>query len=479
MPNIADEARDRLLSERTLERWESIEASHARVTSGEASGGTSEPLPAAYVSHGPLGRAAFGGVSDYSPIGGAGSGAEGPVFDELEVADWRREAEFYRTGGLNSWVVRRLQAWEQSDGIGSVREFLDGGFASREAQAFMQIVLELDGVERCSECGVPHLGGREVYDGGRVCAVHDYLYNADGRHFGDDDDFGGLLMPILSYSADPMQYLGFKSLPDEGRVMGKAGKKAVDGLIHQTDYPYLGVELEVVVRDSAVGEVGFEKVAHEVWKAVQGNAILKHDGSVQQGFEIVTAPGTHGWHKSGVWNPLWESNGGPAKWLKAWNTSCCGVHVHVSKKCLTPLDVAKLAQFVNVGESFEFCLRFAGRKGNQYCQQDTGYVVGKLGTVSRQKYMMLNVGKLDTVEFRMFRGNISEWGVLRNVDFCQALVEWVKIAGLRDVGSVMGFCGYVASERSRFLHLWSWLVEHGYLEGKISNEVRKLVGGNV
>ena len=61
---------------------------------------------------------------------------------------------------------------------------------------------------------------------------------------------------------------------------------------------------------------------------MSGFALCKHDGSLENGFEIVTAPATLSVHKD-RWAKFCEKN--YADSLSSWNTATCGMHVHVGQ----------------------------------------------------------------------------------------------------------------------------------------------------
>ena len=61
---------------------------------------------------------------------------------------------------------------------------------------------------------------------------------------------------------------------------------------------------------------------------------FKSDGSLRNGFEMVTAPCTLAYHRQQI-DKLFDWNGwtddDKNTYVKAWNTDTCGIHVHLNR----------------------------------------------------------------------------------------------------------------------------------------------------
>ena len=366
------------------------------------------------------------------------------------------------------------------------------------------------GLARCGECGGVHLVGdlvpvysSEVVRGGRrversasrpnpvgavcpYCAAHSYSVNvsnvidldSDGNevevqvrylyHVDDNGDFGGRIMPqILSYDTNPLDYLRFKHTVAEQKLVDKG-----------VPLLYLGAEIEAQVRNGTSVEAASQAV--HGW--MDDYAIMMRDGSVVNGFEIVTAPATLDFHVGGSGGEFGqgklfsfdEKMGGPARLLRAFNTDCCGLHVHVSKNALTALDITKILMFVNCSANSDFIERISGRRPNRYCNRtEVEYskedILAGRGSLfksvsnARQKYSMVNIGKPHTVEFRHFRGNVRAHGVFRAMEFVESLCYFVKTHTLKDCRNHNVYTQWLTSCNSRYRHLWLYLVHTGYI----------------
>lgn len=376
--------------------------------------------------------------------------------------------------------------------------WLDGA-----AMAGVHANMRRDGVSQCSECGGVHMvedlvevyrrgggRGRDMLVGAvcvecsreryRVISRMELVPGENGDpievevpvlyHVDDNGDFGGNSMPnIMSYNTDPLQYLTFKC------TQGAEAEKFRKGVPQF----FLGAEIEAQVRSgTSVSEAS--QAVHD-WMG--DYAIMVTDGSVVNGFEIVTAPATLDYHVGGERGVFGEGRlfgfdekrGGPARLLRAFNTDCCGLHVHVSKNALTPLDIIKIVTFVNCDSNQEVIERISGRRPNRFCERTkVDYskvdVLEGRGSIfksvvdARSKYSMVNLGKPATVEFRNFRGNVRAHGIFRALEFVESLCYFVKSHTLKDCKDAQVYFGWLNGCNSRYRHLWLYLVHSGLIE---------------
>lgn len=302
-----------------------------------------------------------------------------------------------------------------------------------------------------------------------------YEYNEVGavvqvdRLYGDRD--------ILNYSTDPLEYLSFKCLPNERLSYNKNEDEGFDEMYNGCDPIFLGVELEVERRSDAprniermtIGDLGKEY------------AILKSDGSVPNGYEIVTAPCTLGYHLT-RWEKFFNNS---AKYLSSYVSGNCGMHVHISRKAFTPLHLGKMIAFYNNHENRSFITHIAGRSSSyakftedkafhikskivsqieavkkliakeetektgklnlEQAKNEVMILKSKLNTTGSsdctslihnltsggERYSAVNLTKTATVEIRIFKGNVSKVGMLKNLEFVHAIVAFTKEATFR------------------------------------------------
>ena len=96
--------------------------------------------------------------------------------------------------------------------------------------------------------------------------------------------------------------------------------------------------------------------------------MLKGDGSLSNGFEIVTAPATLNAHKK-YWKPFFDSGDEAINHLKSWNTDTSGIHVHISKSALSQSNIGKILVFINDVKNEDFINHIAGRSSNQWAKK--------------------------------------------------------------------------------------------------------------
>ena len=267
---------------------------------------------------------------------------------------------------------------------------------------------------------------------------HDEYYHEDEYPEDEEDRYG-----VFPYDYDVTQQLEFQSANNETR--------------------HISTEIETERRNDCPSDI-----VHDIHNTMSGFALCKHDGSLENGFEIVTAPATLSVHKD-RWSKFCEKN--YADHLSSWNTATCGMHIHVDRASLTPLDIGKLLVFVNGTRNAEFIKKIAGRDSRQWSAKKFKRVKDALNR--SDKYEALATHKPKTIEFRIFRGNIAKQGILRNLEFVDALCNFVGTVGMdRDTDTVnrlsyTNFIEYMNTSENKgtYPYLFSWLVRKGYNKG--------------
>ena len=107
------------------------------------------------------------------------------------------------------------------------------------------------------------------------------------------------------------------------------GKRSREpALVNTFPKPYVGIEIEVESTRSSVDLGNYAEMVHDNCGGLVYN---KTDGSINHGFEMVTHPMTLGYaqnHLDGLWSSftLLRKAG-----FRAWQTSTCGLHIHISR----------------------------------------------------------------------------------------------------------------------------------------------------
>lgn len=180
---------------------------------------------------------------------------------------------------------------------------------------------------------------------------------------------------------------------------------------------YLGVELETDDGD-AEGTAEYIRNHERLGPDV---VTFEHDGSLDDGVEIISQPGTLAWHlNSGLWESVCEA----AEYnnMKSHDTTTCGLHVHVSRSyfgareelvidCLYIILDNLWEKFVKFSRrGYEELNHWAGRTSVGAKKDDSGAELErKCGEAKGHydRYRALNTQNRNTLEFRLFRGTLK------------------------------------------------------------------------
>lgn len=256
-----------------------------------------------------------------------------------------------------------------------------------------------------------------------------------------------------------------------------------DQLIHSYSYrpsPYFfgsgkyhfGFELEVECR----GTTSIHYGANMVSDSLGARVYLKEDGSLNDGFEIVTHPHTlEAYQKEFKWDILDALR---KESFRSWNTTTCGLHVHVSRKAFGegdpweyPLADSERSTRILKRQAHELRFmkliydnqrqveRIAGRSNSSYATfQDKGNLVRKVkyGHQGNGRYSAINTENDSTIEIRVFRGSLRKERVLSAIEFVHACVEYtrdVKVTNHNHALSWLKFTGYVSNRLEQYPNL--------------------------
>ena len=179
---------------------------------------------------------------------------------------------------------------------------------------------------------------------------------------------------------------------------------------------YFGVELEV----DAGGE-NDDNAAQivDIANACDEHIYCKHDGSLDDGFEIVTHPMTLTYHQQNLpWSDiLYELH--ELGYLSHQATTC-GLHVHINRDSLGETSYAQDSCIARILYFFEKhwdeLLKFSRRTNRQldrwaarygYKEQPMDILDHAKNGASRGRYTCVNLQNSETIEFRIFRGTLK------------------------------------------------------------------------
>ena len=212
----------------------------------------------------------------------------------------------------------------------------------------------------------------------------------------------------------------------------------------ETNEPYLGIELEYQVDRYKSGRL-------YTGNKLQGHALMKDDGSIRHGFEIVTRPAgywTHVMKLSSFLDDLPNS-------IKPHES--CGMHVHISRSAFTFLGAGKFTEFFNRPENADFVKLIAGRGSTQYQKRDTSMDIKTpylqvIRDYSVNRYNFVNINNKKTIELRIFATPADKMEFMIRMQFVKAMIEYCKPAQhsvpLKEQTHYESFCNWLNNKRN-------------------------------
>ena len=179
---------------------------------------------------------------------------------------------------------------------------------------------------------------------------------------------------------------------------------------------FFGMELEV---DEAGEDDGSAEAVMNIGNRNKNYIYCKHDGSLDDGFEIVSHPMTLDYHKNEM---PWELVLRKVRSLgyTSHQANTCGLHIHVNRNSLgntydeQEACIARILYFFE--KHWDELLKFSRRTETQLNRWAAryGYKDHPKELLDRAKaganngrYFCINLQNRDTIEFRMFRGTLK------------------------------------------------------------------------
>lgn len=205
---------------------------------------------------------------------------------------------------------------------------------------------------------------------------------------------------------------------------------------------FMGFELEVENYSATISDGAnvFEELLEERL------LYLKDDGSLSDGFEIVTHPCTLTYyhrHKDRWADPIAELL---RLGYRSWNTSTCGMHIHVSRRAFK--NKAHLWRFAYFMNSNPLPLqRLAGRKSDQWAsfegqKGEASKIIAGKKSYPNSRYVAVNLSNRDTVEIRIFRGSLLPRRIMSNLALVDSVVEYTRNMSVKEVNDAMSWGDY-------------------------------------
>lgn len=225
---------------------------------------------------------------------------------------------------------------------------------------------------------------------------------------------------------------------------------------------HMGFELEVESDGNSIRDA-----AEVVTNALGERIYLKEDGSLNQGFEIVTHPHSlEEYQQNFDWDALSKLR---RLGFRSWDTSTCGLHVHVSRTAfgipnsrrdITKIQAHELRFMKLIYDNERQISRLAGRTSSYATFEDKGRLVSKIkhGNQSNGRYSAINSDNSTTLEVRVFRGSLKPQRVLMALELIQCSVEYTRdlhVSASNKALSWMMFTRYVVDNASTYPNLFT------------------------
>jgi len=246
-----------------------------------------------------------------------------------------------------------------------------------------------------------------------------------------------------------------------------------DGVMDYHDFPSHKYKPRMTIADKERGENLFFGVELEAdggefdiddftdWTNNSNLIHFENDGSLSDdGVECITMPCSLKYHQndmdwSGICSQL-KSQG-----YSSHDASSCGLHVHISRDALTPIQIMKMDVFVNRGA--DFFSQIARREDfysskyrkNKKVDVHKGTYDSEDGHGAR--YTAVNTCNEKTVEIRIFKGTLKYQTILGTIEMCHALVKFVDtipIVRIYDTEkNIVDFIKYMAERHDDYPHI--------------------------
>ena len=241
------------------------------------------------------------------------------------------------------------------------------------------------------------------------------------------------------------------------------------GSIHTHDYwpelnfygngtLYFGIELEV------------ENNGHEDKREIAADIqekypfiFVKGDGSLSNGFEIVTHPMNWDYIIKNANQIIELLSYLKKRGFTSYDTRTCGIHIHMSKKAVGNFQLYKFLKFFY--ENKPFILKISQRAPDLLDEWASlrNQPLAQRKKIARIKqdiygsrYSAVNCQNDDTIEVRIFRGTLNPSSFFKNIEFLHALYLFTLDYPIKDMKPEK-FIAYVSNHKKDYCNLHAFL----------------------
>ena len=224
------------------------------------------------------------------------------------------------------------------------------------------------------------------------------IHNDDAYYLSDDDDYPYCHDCYMERSGGSIREYSYKPNP----------------IFYGEDTRYMGVELEV---DEGGHSTSNAKKIMDIANNDDDRLYVKSDGSISDGFEMVTHPMSLDYHKNQMpWKLIMDEL--IEMGYLSHKTNTCGLHVHVNRNSLGASStlqedaVARILYFVE--HNWDEMLRFSRRTESamqrwaaRYGAKENPKAHMDDAKKDYSRYRCINIQNYYTIEFRLFRGTLK------------------------------------------------------------------------
>lgn len=196
----------------------------------------------------------------------------------------------------------------------------------------------------------------------------------------------------------------------------------------------------------------------------------KSDGSLDHGVEVVSHPATWAWLQNkkkaidAVFSNI-QSQGG-----RAYNTSTCGFHIHLSRDAFSTLHLYKFLKLFYENPSYVLTI---SQRGSMNSLDSWAKVIEDSEReritykakrkVGGNRYTAVNLTNEKTIEIRIFRGTLSPVGMWKNMEFAKAAFDFTRDSSIRRINTTE-FGRYVLQRRGDYPNFRAFLLRKGLVD---------------
>ena len=256
-------------------------------------------------------------------------------------------------------------------------------------------------------------------------------YNGCHRNNNIDDEIQALLLLFrcILINKAAVQVMNNKRIRRHQRTTGSRHDRRQDrtnhystndrgNLVHQHDNERISASIRELCA-APHADIDHQPPKKEQRNAKHPLAYCKHDGSLDDGFEIVTHPLTLDYHKNEM---PWQAIVDRAKALgyTSHQAGTCGLHVHVNRNAFGETEARQDAVIARIlfffEKNWEELLKFSRRTQYQldqwaarygYKDQPKELLDHAKKSAHAGRYTSVNLTNKNTIEFRIFRGTLK------------------------------------------------------------------------